>query len=357
MTEHQPAPLTFDPNKLAVWSLILAVGLALLVVGAGFLIPLAVAVLVWGLLNALRDFFHRLAPGGREMPYWLATTLAIATILAANYLFYRLLVSQTDALVAAAPVYQSNFAELTERLARMLRIEQMPSATLLVEQLDLGALLSWVGGSVGAVLTDVILVAIYVGFLLAEQEKIPEKLAHLQSDEAKARQLQRLATDISRSVQRYISMKTAVSALTGLLSYVVLRLVGVDFAAIWALLIFLLNFIPNIGSVVGVALPALLTLVQFETFTPFIIVMLGLGATQFVIGSIVEPAYMGRSLNLSSFMIILALTFWGSVWGIVGMFLSVPLMVVTGIVCSQFAGLRWIAVLLSVDGRLMTTEK
>ena len=150
-------------------------------------------------------------------------------------------------------------------------------------------------------------------------------------------------------------MKTAVSLLTGMVSYVILRLIGVDFAAIWALMIFFLNFIPNIGSLIGVVLPALLTLVQFETYTPFLMVTLGLGATQFVIGNVVEPAYMGRSLNLSSFMIVLSLTFWGLIWGIPGMFLSVPIMVVFTIVCSHFNELRWIAVLLSSDGQLMTS--
>jgi len=82
----------------------------------------------------------------------------------------------------------------------------------------------------------------------------------------------------------------------------------------------------------------------------------GLGITQFTFGNVIEPSYMGRSLNLSSFMILLALSFWGLVWGVAGMFLAVPIMVMTGIVCAQFKGLRWIAVILSVDGHLVKSE-
>jgi AI-2 transport protein TqsA len=178
-------------------------------------------------------------------------------------------------------------------------------------------------------------------------------VSRLSDDPAKAAQFKKISKEIARQVQRYIGMKTAVSALTGLVSYAILHLVGVDFAALWALLIFFLNFIPNIGSALGVLFPALLTLVQFDTLTPFLIVTASLGAVQFVIGNVIEPAFMGKSLNLSSFMILLSLSFWGALWGIPGMFLSVPLMVVTAIVCAHFSGLRWIAVMLSTDGRLL----
>jgi predicted PurR-regulated permease PerM len=147
-------------------------------------------------------------------------------------------------------------------------------------------------------------------------------------------------------------MKTLVSLATGVLSYAILEWVGVDFAAVWALLIFMLNFIPNIGSILGMMLPALLTLVQFDTLTPFLIITFGLGAVQFVIGNLAEPALMGKSLNLSSFMIILSLTFWGMLWGIPGMFLSVPIMVMFAIICARFDSLRGIAVILSADGRI-----
>ncbi len=282
--------------------------------------------------------------------------LSISTVVLGNALVYAMLVGQVDALVAAAPVYHANVAELTTRLAGHLGVEQLPTVESMLNRLDLGAMFSWIGASAGTLLSHLVLIAIYVGFLLAEQHRIPGKLARLQRDEAKASQMRTLASDISSSVQKYIWIKTLMSLLTGAASYVVLFFVGVDFAAIWALLIFFLNFIPTVGSIVGVVFPALLTLVQFDTLGPFFVVAVGLGLTQFLIGNVLEPAVTGRTLNLSPFMIILSLTFWGALWGVPGMFLSVPLMVVTGIVCSHFAGLRWISVLLSADGRLMTAE-
>ena len=225
-----------------------------------------------------------------------------------------------------------------------------------MKSLDLGKLLSWLGGSVGSLLAELVLVVLYVAFLLAEQRHFPEKITRLANDEEKAAKMRLLMSQISRQVQTYIWIKTAVSLLTGIVSYIVLRLVGVDFAAVWALIIFLLNYIPNVGSALGVIFPALLTLVQFETLMPFVVVVLGLGAVQFIIGNMVEPAMMGSELNLSSFVIILSLTFWGMIWGIAGMVLSVPITVIVTIICSNFRRLHWIAILLSGDGRLMTYE-
>ncbi|MEO1224292.1 MAG: AI-2E family transporter, partial [Pseudomonadota bacterium] len=147
-------------------------------------------------------------------------------------------------------------------------------------------------------------------------------------------------------------VKTLTSLMTGLASYTVLRLVGVDFAETLALIIFLLNYIPNIGSILGIVFPAMIALVQFDTLAPFLIATPILIAIQVIIGNLVEPMLMGRSLNLSSFVIILALVFWGVIWGIPGMFLSVPITVVALIVCSHIRGARWIAILLSKDGQI-----
>ena len=324
--------------------------------GRDFLIPLAVAILFWNLLNALAAAFRRIKLGKSSIPGWLAWILSLTVLFLANWVVYRILTSQSDALIAAAPVYQANFAKLSDKLATLLGIEHMPSADQFMESLDLGKLLSWLGGSVGSILAELVLVVLYVAFLLAEQRHLSEKITRLANDKEKAVQMHLLLGQISKQVQTYIWIKTVVSLLTGIVSYIVLRLVGVDFAAVWALIIFLLNYIPNVGSALGVIFPALLTLVQFETLTPFVVVVLGLGAVQFIIGNVVEPAMMGSELNLSSFVIILSLTFWGMIWGIPGMVLSVPITVIVAIICSHIRRLHWIATLLSGDGQLMTSE-
>lgn len=353
---------TSDPTypgrslTVASWAIIFAVSLALLIVGRDFLIPLAVAALLRTLLNSLVALFRRIRLGGSPVPKWFAWTCSVLILVLGNALVYWILVSQPEALYTAAPVYKANFAKLTGKFTALVGIETMPSTAQLMESLDLGSLLSWLGGSVGTILNEFMLVAIYVAFLLAEQRVFPEKIARLVTDEAKSVKANILLSQISKQVQIYVGIKTAVSLMTGIVSYIALRLVGVDFAAVWALIIFLLNYIPAVGSALGVILPALLTLVQFETLTPFILVVVCLGVTQFAIGNVVEPAMMGSSLNLSPFVIIVSLTFWGMIWGVAGMVLCVPITVIAAIVCSHFKHLQWIAVVLSVEGKIYTNQ-
>jgi len=118
------------------------------------------------------------------------------------------------------------------------------------------------------------------------------------------------------------------------------------------MLIFFLNFIPNIGAIVATVFPALLALIQFQTWGPFIIITTGLVSLQFIIGNIIEPRFMGKSLNLSTLVIMISLSVWGAIWGILGMFLSVPITVIMMIVFAHFEATKPVAILLSQDGRI-----
>ncbi|MGI9320961.1 MAG: AI-2E family transporter, partial [Thiogranum sp.] len=319
-------------QKTAYILIILAISLGFIQLGQNFLIPLVLATITWSLLNALSDRIQKIRIGHAGAPRWLATLLSILTLGLFLLGIYQLLASQADSLAAAGPVYQANFSRMLTEFLTWASIEQVPTADSLFQDINVGSILTLVGGSVGSVFTSIVLVIIYTGFLFAEQKVISSKLAALFSSAKEAEETSLVFTEIATQVQRYVWMKTLVSLLTGVLSYFILKLVGVDFAAVWALLIFLLNYIPNVGSILGVAFPALLTLVQFDTLTPFFLIAIGLGAVQFIVGNVVEPAFMGKSLNLSAFMIILSLTFWGMVWGIPGMLLSVPIMVVIVII-------------------------
>ncbi|MGI9342633.1 MAG: AI-2E family transporter [Gammaproteobacteria bacterium] len=354
---EEDLPIALDPVRLATWCVIVAALLATLIIGKALLIPLAIAILLWVLLDAIRGAMIRWAPGNRSMPRGLATLLAILLTLAGNYVVVWIILAQAEAFTAALPAYQANLETLMGRGAALLGLDDLPTTASVLNQIDYQPLLAVVSDSIGSLISSIALILIFLGFLLAEESILPEKLTRLQSDPEKSARLQRVILDISTTVQRYVGMKTGVSLLTGIVSYAVLAWVGVDFAALWGLLIFLLNFIPNIGSVLGVVFPALLALVQFDTLTPFLIIVGGLGAVQFIIGNILEPAFMGRTLNMSSLMILMSLTFWGLIWGLPGMFLSVPMMVVTGIVCANIKGLSWFSVVLSGDGRLVTDHR
>jgi len=131
----------------------------------------------------------------------------------------------------------------------------------------------------------------------------------------------------------------------------------VDFPVLWAFLIFLLNYIPYIGSFVATFLPAAFAMFQFQSFLMLFWVFVVIQAVQFLVGNVLEPKIMGRTLNLSPLGVMLALTFWGIIWGVLGMFLSVPITSVMLISFSRFESTRFIAVWLSETGDLNMETK
>lgn len=148
-------------------------------------------------------------------------------------------------------------------------------------------------------------------------------------------ELENTFKDITSQVQRYIATKFLLSLLTGVITGIILWLFGVNFFIVWAVFTFLLNFIPNIGSTIAVILPALMALVQFESFGYALLITAILIAVQSSIGNGLEPKVFGDRLGLNPIVILLSLLLWGYVWGIVGMFLSVPLTSVAQIIMSK----------------------
>jgi predicted PurR-regulated permease PerM len=254
--------------------------------------------------------------------------------------------------MAAWPRYVARLESIASDLTQWLGAEQSAKLRQAIAGIDLKGRLPGAFASAQAFVVTLLLIVAYVGFLFVESGYMSQKVVAMFPDPARAAEARNVLAAMSASVRRYISVKTGVSALTAVLAYAVMRWLGIDFAATWALLIFFLNYIPNIGSIIGVALPALVALVQFETLGPFLILVVSLTAINLAIGSALEPMLMGHTLNLSPLAILLSLAFWGTIWGIIGMFLSVPIMVLVMIVCAHVPGWRWVAVLLSKDGRV-----
>jgi len=160
---------------------------------------------------------------------------------------------------------------------------------------------------------------------------------------------------INSSINSYLTIKTAMSLLTGFVSYIILVIIGVDFPILWAFLIFLFNFIPYIGSMIATLLPSLFAIFQFGSIWTAVLVLIQ--TVQFAVGSLIEPRFMGKTLNLSPLVVILALSFWGSIWGVLGMLLSVPITSVIIIILGQIPETRSLAVFMSETGEIRSGDK
>jgi AI-2 transport protein TqsA len=211
--------------------------------------------------------------------------------------------------------------------------------------------------SVSGILGSGFLIIIYVVFIFAEESFFQPKLRAICRNDAQYNSLKKLLTRIGTTMTHYVGLKTLISLITGFASYFVLIFIGVKSPAFWAFLIFALNFIPNIGSMVATVFPAIFALLQFGTLWPAFLVMVLVGTVQVLVGNFLEPRLMGNQLNISPLVTILALSFWGVLWGITGMLLSVPITVMMVIVFSQFNATRPLAIILSKNGDIESLEQ
>ena len=327
-----------------------------LVVGKTVLVPIAVAVMLWYIINALSRAYARIIPKIKE-PNKLTTLASLLSIGLFAYLVVTMVQGNIADVSAAAPSYKANLSKLSQTIVSRFGLEQIPNVNEMLDSVEITPIISSLAGAFTDMIGNIFLVIIYVLFLLLEQGTFKSKISNLFPNKKQRDSVMDILTQTQDDIQTYIWIKTLTSSATGIISYFLLIAVGVDFAGFWAFTIFLLNFIPTIGSIIATLFPALLALIQFETFHQSLIILVAVGSVQVVIGNFVEPRMMGTSLNLSPFVVMLSLTLWGSVWGVAGMFLSVPITVIMLIVFAHFEKTKPIAILLSGDGNLKFVDE
>jgi AI-2 transport protein TqsA len=329
----------------------------LLIVGQDVLLPIVIALVFWYLINLVAKSYSRLRIGEVSLPGWFCFTLSLLSFVAMFWVTVKLISMNVDGVLEVAPTYQVNLEAKINGLINYFGIQEAPTFEQLTDLINLGEFISATASSLTSIVANSGVILIYLAFLFIEQKNMDKKLTALITDQEKEQQVRKLLQKISDDVRKYVTIKLIASLSTGILSYIFLMVIGVDFAAFWALLIFMLNFIPTIGSIIATIFPALITLVQFDTLGPFFLVAGGLTGIQMLIGNFLEPKFTGSTLNLSPTIILLNLSLWGLIWGIPGMFLCVPFLVISMIVFSNVPQTRAIAVLLSSDGRIDELEK
>jgi AI-2 transport protein TqsA len=282
----------------------------------------------------------------RGVPLPLAVLIIVlvdATIIAA---FGLIILESAIELRTVAPEYLARVQEIELQLIRRLQAAGYDiSAVSYQEVVNPERLFGLITGTalrITSIMGVTLLVLLYVVFMLAESAALPGKLRQAFGD---AVPVSGRLREIVADVQQYLTLKTVISLSTGILVGIAAALIGVDFALFWGFLAFVLNYIPSIGSFFA-AVPAIL--VALLQLGPGSAVMLALVyiAINVVLGSVLDPILVGRSLRLSTFVVLLSLMFWGWVWGIIGMFLAVPLTAAAKIAMENNPSLRTVAILL-----------
>lgn len=332
-------------------------GICLLVyilhVSKAITIPFVVAVFVWYLINAIARFYSN--QKFVRISNLISYILAFVTFFGMMWFIYHLVHQNIDDVIREAPKYQQSFTKVLTEVAVLLQLDHTPTLRELFKEniagfVDIGAIITEFAKMLTGMAGKTLIVMFYLGFLLYEQQFFDKKIILMIKDKGTEERVRKVIKTIDMKIQKYIGVKAFVSALDSFLTFVILSLIGVDFAGFWGVMAFFLHFIPYAGSFVAIAMPVTISLIQFGDLSTCMLTLACLGTSHAFLGHILDPYLMGNNLNLSPIFIITNLAMWGMIWGIPGMFLAIPLLAIITIAMAQFDRTRPLAIMISKTG-------
>ena len=313
------------------------------------MVPFVIALFVWYLINAMARAMESLP---WRVPRFLRFTLAVLALLGTMTAVVGLLSQNIAQMVQTAPMYQQKLDAVLLQAVGILHLAHVPTVRELLGYVDIEKVIMVLAALFTGVAGKMLIVTFYTGFLLYEQKFFDGKIKAMFTKQATGRRVRKTLAEIDVKLRRYIGIKSLMSAIDSFLTFTILSVADVPFAAFWGVMAFFLHFIPYAGSMVAITMPALIALVHFPELAQTIMVVAALCTSHAFIGHILDPYMMGNNLNLSPVFIISSLAMWGMVWGVPGMFLAIPILAMTVITLSQFPATRGIAVALSKTGVL-----
>jgi len=310
-------------------------------------IPLAMALLLYFLFNGVMDRLLRW-----RVPRAAGLLFLLAFLFVLCYFFGLLVYTGASAFIDKFPAYSQTISDMLNRLFEQMRLPVVDVERFLADfdwTRSINTVTSMVSSTLGSFAVfvgNLFLVIVFLMFMLAGRTAMEGRVGRAFA-ERRAMSMLSVLNTIEDQVQHYLLLKTLISLMTAVVGGIVMWLAGIDFVLFFALTIFLLNFIPNIGSIVATIMPILMGFLKFGFSLRVLLLAVGLSLTQLLIGNVVEPMVTGENLNLSPIVILISLILWGWMWGVIGMLLAVPLTVAIKIIMEQSPMLRPYAELLS----------
>ena len=320
------------------------------------LTPIAIAILIWFLINALANQIKKLPFMNSNIGEYLSIPLSLIIIVASMLQIGSFIASSMVELSSTIAQLDDKFHLIVEKLSLMTGFDLSDKFDKLFDQFSIASLINKVIAAFSSIVSNIMQILLYVLFLLLDQRFFNAKINALFPNFENRAKAKEVLSSVSKTIRMYISITTIISLSTGFLTYLVCEALSLQGAVLWGFLAFILNFIPTLGSIIAVIIPVLFALVQFPDLSDVLMVLVLLALIQFIIGNIIYPKLMGNKLNISQFVVILSLVIWGAMWGTVGMFLSVPLMMILLIILSQFENTKGMAILISGDGKIYSNN-
>jgi AI-2 transport protein TqsA len=321
------------------------------------LTPLAMAIFLLIMIDGVKRSVAARTPLNDR---WAGIAALILVVLA-FFASIAIIVNGAAGFFGEASGVSQNIGPRIDQIIRdaygLVRLDDPPTAQDLINGIDFRGYLTGMAVQAQGIASGAFFVMVYLGFLLASQIGFRRKIVAMfphksQRDEAAA-----VVNRVRGGVEGYIWVQTVTGVMICIAAWILMRAVGLQNAEFWTFVIFIVGFIPVLGGAVAGLAPPLFALVQFPSYWPALILLVGLQTILFIVGNLVQPRMQGDNQNIDPVVVLLSLAFWGKLWGVVGMFLSTPLAVMAMAILAEFHGSRWMAILLSGDGEPYADEE
>jgi predicted PurR-regulated permease PerM len=347
------APISLPTSSVARNAL---VAIAVVATGAAvywlrdILTPLAMAIFLLIMIDGVKRFIEERTRIPQRFAGAAALILIVLLFLASIWIIVNGAAGFFDEATGVTSRIGPRIDQILIDGGRVLGIDTVPTAAELMTQLDIRSYLTDAALQAQGVLTGAFFVMIYLAFLLASQSGFRRKVVGMFPDRTARGEALEVFQRVRGGVEGYLWVQTVTGAMICAAAWLLMRAVGLQNAEFWTFVIFIVGFIPVLGGAVAGLAPPLFALVQFETYWQAAVLLIGLQTILFISGNLIQPRMQGDNQNIDPVVVLLALAFWGKIWGVVGMFLSTPLAVMAMAILAEFKGSRWMAILLSGDG-------
>ncbi|QNM83503.1 AI-2E family transporter [Sphingomonas sabuli] len=326
-----------------------AAGIALLYFLRPILIPLILALVLAVLVSAVERFIRNRSDNA---PRWAPPLVAGLLVLFGAVVASMVIAQGTAQIVTQAPALIGRIDTIVHDLSRGAGIEREISIATLVGSINIPQLAGQLAGSVSNLVSSLLLMLTYFLFIIAGRAKTRKKFAHLSELPSSSGRIEAAAGRVADDIETYIWVQTVTGLMICVPAAIAMFAIGLDNTLFWTVILFLLSFIPILGVTVGSVVPALFALLQYTTWWQAAFVFGAIQVAAFVVGNLIYPRMQAKTQNIDPIATLLSLAFWGWLWGLAGAFLAVPMTLIVMFACAHFPNARWVAVLLSNDGRV-----
>ena len=331
-----------------------AAALALLYFLRDILIPFVIAFVFTVLVSALVQFIRSRQP---KAPDWaIAGTAALVVIFLAGGGIFVMGQGMVQ-IVAQGPALADRLDQIVHDLGRSLHLKEELKLGMIIGSIDVPHIAATVLSSLQGIATSFLLMVVYFGFMIAGRERVSRKIDAAAGSSKYATVIKQVVGQAAADIETYVWVQTITGVMLTLAALIVMLAVGLNNVLFWSVVFFLLTFIPNIGVTVGSLLPSLFALIQFPTLWQAITIFVVTQVAAAIVGNLIYPRMQAETQNIDPVVTLLALSFWTVLWGLAGSFLAVPLTLMSMMVFAQFEDTRWVAAILSNDGKPVFRRK